>query len=266
MRSERLARTLLRLYPSDWRARYGDELLALVSESGLTWRAAADIVVAAAIERVRRLIELARSEMVPASVLPPIAPETGRELILTHLGFVALAAAVIFASTLFGIAMPEWNLWVWLVLSPSTFDGEARVTRATVGERIALSFAWFLIAAWMGTVGWIAGDGLRQLGVPEPSDGVFLLLLVVPMLAGFGRALYRGIAAGLNKPRPAITRREWCAWSVLQFMFSMLCGMADPFGRLIWTSAWMWTIWLRVIRTYPVRSARRRQLREQRGF
>ena len=266
MRSERLARTLLRVYPRDWRERYGDELLALVAESGLTWRTAVDIAVVGLVERVRRLIELGRAELVPASPLPPFTPETGREFFFTHLGFVALAAGFMLACTLFGVTAPEWNVWLWLFLSPSTFDKETRVTGATIGERIALSFAWFLIAAWIGTVGWIVGDGLRRVGVPEPADGVVLLMLVVPMLAGLVRLLYRGIAAGLNKPRPEIARREWWAWSAVAFMFSVLTGMADTFGRLVWTSAWVWSMWLSTMRTRRVRSARRRELREQRGF
>ena len=39
MSDDRAARALLRLYPRTWRARYGDEFLALVSDTGLTWRA-----------------------------------------------------------------------------------------------------------------------------------------------------------------------------------------------------------------------------------
>jgi hypothetical protein len=46
-------RLLLRLFPRAWRARYGEELLDLVSDSGLTPRAAADIARAGLVERVR---------------------------------------------------------------------------------------------------------------------------------------------------------------------------------------------------------------------
>jgi hypothetical protein len=47
MRSDRFARRLLRLYPRSWRDRYGDELLALIEDSGLTWRKSANIVAVA---------------------------------------------------------------------------------------------------------------------------------------------------------------------------------------------------------------------------
>jgi len=266
MRSERLARALLRLYPRDWRERYGVEFLALIAENGLTWRAAVDIIVAATIERARRLIGLALAEIVGTSPLPPWTPGSDREMVLTYLGFVGLTAGLIFACSLFGIATPQWNLWFWLLVSPGVFDSDTRVTCATIGERIALSFAWFLVAAWIGAVGWIVGDGLRRLGVPEPSDGFFLLVLVVPMLVGLVRLLYRGIASGLNKPRPDITSRELWAWSVLAFGFAVLVGMVDPFGRLIWTTGWVWAMWLRIMRTQRVRAARRNEVRALRGF
>ncbi len=50
-----MIRLLLRLYPGDWRARYGDELRDLVAETGLGSRTALDIVRAAAHERQRQI-------------------------------------------------------------------------------------------------------------------------------------------------------------------------------------------------------------------
>ena len=266
MRSERFARMLLRVYPRAWRERYGDEFLALVSESGLTWRTSVDILIVATIERVRRLLELARAEMAPPSPLPPLTPQTDRELFLTHLGHVALVSALIFVCTRFGLASPQWNVWMQLFFMSSYFDSEGRVTRATIGERIVLTFAWFMVAMWIAIVGWLIGDGLRQLGVPEPSDGLFLIVIGVPMLAGFARMLYRGLASALNKPRPDITGREFWAWSVPAFALAVLAGMVDPFGRLIWTTGFVWSLWLGFLRTQRVRVARRRELREHRGF
>jgi len=54
--AERTCRRLLRLYPADWRARYGEELTALVVETscgGVPWRVRADVSLAAARERLR---------------------------------------------------------------------------------------------------------------------------------------------------------------------------------------------------------------------
>ena len=56
MRSERVARALLRLYPRAWRARYGDEFFALIEESGATPRLLIDVAVAAVRERTRALL------------------------------------------------------------------------------------------------------------------------------------------------------------------------------------------------------------------
>jgi hypothetical protein len=44
----RFARVLVRLYPRQWRDRYETEMLALVEQSGLTWRASLDLVFGAA--------------------------------------------------------------------------------------------------------------------------------------------------------------------------------------------------------------------------
>ena len=148
----------------------------------------------------------------------------------------------------------------------SYFDNEYRVTRATIGERIVLTFAWFMIAMWIATVGWLIGDGLRHFGMPEPSDRFFLIVIGIPMLAGVARLLYRGVASALNKPRPDITRQEWWAWSLLAFAFAVLAGMANPFGRLIWSTGFVWSMWLGVLRTRarprcpPPRAARTARL------
>ncbi len=57
MKSERACRLLLRAYPPAWRARYGDELVSLMLESGergrVAWRACRDVLLAGARERLR---------------------------------------------------------------------------------------------------------------------------------------------------------------------------------------------------------------------
>lgn len=47
--------TLLRLYPRAWRERYGEEVLALIEQSGGGWRCSANLVSGAARERLRAL-------------------------------------------------------------------------------------------------------------------------------------------------------------------------------------------------------------------
>jgi len=51
MRSDRLVRALLRLYPRAWRERYGDEFFALIAQSPVTPRVVVDVCLAALVER-----------------------------------------------------------------------------------------------------------------------------------------------------------------------------------------------------------------------
>jgi hypothetical protein len=69
----RVARALLRLYPRAWRARYGDEFLALVADTGLSWRTVADVSAAALVERVRAIAGAKLWEGDPIVAGPPAA-------------------------------------------------------------------------------------------------------------------------------------------------------------------------------------------------
>src|SRR6187402_2518567 len=51
MRSDRLVRALLRLYPRAWRERYGEEFFALIAQSPVTPRVVVDVCLAALVER-----------------------------------------------------------------------------------------------------------------------------------------------------------------------------------------------------------------------
>lgn len=56
MNADRTSRALLRLYPAPWRARYGEELEALIVETSggrIPWRVRLDVVRAAGFERLR---------------------------------------------------------------------------------------------------------------------------------------------------------------------------------------------------------------------
>src|SRR5262245_39871113 len=119
MRSDRIARALLRLYPRAWRERYGDEFLALIADVGLTWREVVDVIGAAGVERVRAAITLVRNELDPTD--PPVVDITGptmddfREAVL----FFALASLTILASSLVGVTLPRWTVWPYLLFRPN---------------------------------------------------------------------------------------------------------------------------------------------------
>jgi hypothetical protein len=266
MRSDRVARALLRLYPLEWRERYGDEFLALVTEFGLTWRSSLDILRAATVERVRTLIALARAEADASAPLPEPTPHSGREMILTPLGLAALVGVLVLVGSQFGVAFPRWTFWCQLFIVSQYFDSECRVTRATICERIALTFVWFIFGIGITLAGWLAGIGLLRIGVDPPSDRMLFAIIVLIVVAGIVRLLYRGMASALNKPRPDVTDREMRGWSTAMFSINVLIGMSGPIGEMVWTFGWLASMWLQTTRVRHVRAVRRRQLREQRGF
>ena len=266
MRSDRVARALLSLYPLEWRERYGEEFLSLVTEFGLTWRSILDIVRAAAIERVRTLIALARAEADATEPLPERNEPSAREMILTPLGFAATITVLILGCSQAGVGVPPWMFWVNLFTLFQYFDSECRVTRATIGERIVLTFVWFIFGVGVTLVGWLMAIGLLRLGLPEPSARVLFVIPALICLAAVGRYLYRGMASALNNPRPDVTDREMRAWHTAMFSINLLIGMAGPTSEIVWMFGLLSSVWLRMTRVRHVRAARGRQLREQRGF
>ncbi len=106
MSDDRVARALLRLYPRTWRTRYGVEFLALVSDTGLTWRAALDVIAAASVERARVLIALWRCQAEPDATLRTIGSANFRELMTEGLAVLALMGATVLALAVLGVPLP----------------------------------------------------------------------------------------------------------------------------------------------------------------
>lgn len=101
--------TLLRLYPRAWRERYGDEMLALVEQSGGGWRCFRSLVVAAAREWVRAVTDVTWVGPVVAMLLVAMAELVAAASILLFLfvAFTVAALAVQWASH----ALPQaWRL------------------------------------------------------------------------------------------------------------------------------------------------------------
>lgn len=103
MPTERRHRWLTRLYPAAWRARYGDELEALIEDEGGGWSAIANIVANALIERLRPSNVGAQTMTYPGNVTALVRKPSGAiPIAMSALAF----ATVISAVTLFG-AKPE---------------------------------------------------------------------------------------------------------------------------------------------------------------
>lgn len=260
---------MLRLYPFNWRERYGDELLALVAEFGLTWRSAFDIVRAALVERARRYAALLRAEAMPPDPLPPMRQWTDREYLLIRAGFLPLLGLTIVVLNLAGVPYPRgiWGGWFQLTVQPFLhFDEETRVTDATIGERVVLACAWYVAALVVTAAALAMGAGMRQLGVPEPSAIVYVAVAAL-LIGGIVRLLYRGVCPSLNKPRPEVTGREMACWHAGLFGALVVAGASGaPPEPFFWSMVAPAFMWMRFSRARHVRFARRRQLREQRGF
>ena len=93
MSHDQTVRALLRLYPAAWRQRYGDELLALLGESGLTFRIVLDVVLAAGVEWFRAAAALIREENISGE--PPPKLITARYMFADFLPCTAIVCAAI---------------------------------------------------------------------------------------------------------------------------------------------------------------------------
>jgi hypothetical protein len=116
MRSDRLARTLLRLYPRAWRERYGEELLALIDDAGLTWRIVADVIAGATVERVRALMVMRNRPRDPIAEARAKTLLSFRESATELLAQAALVVMTIGALTVAGVPWPRWQSWYLIAM------------------------------------------------------------------------------------------------------------------------------------------------------
>ena len=129
MSDDRLARALLRLYPRAWRARYGDEFLALVGDTGLSWRTVADVSTAALAERVRAIAGAKLWEGDPIVAGQPLPPRTVGEALTVAATFAGLVGLSVLVLGLLGVPYPRsgspWFqrvFWWWLIVNNARLD------------------------------------------------------------------------------------------------------------------------------------------------
>jgi hypothetical protein len=164
---------LLRLYPRAWRERYGDELLALLSETPVTPAIATDLLVGAVREWIRAFTRQPQS---PVS----FDREYGRGWLLSVFGITLIAAVSWGLSRVLsrvGI-LPPHELWVLTLLNlygatraliilircarrQNRAIRTASVPPTLAGLGIGRGEYWFCIALLVlaSTNKWIAGDG-----------------------------------------------------------------------------------------------------------
>lgn len=125
MSSSKLARTLIRLYPRAWRERYGEEFLALLDETRLSWWQVPDIVRAATNERVRAAGRAVVGELSERAMLRWRL--TGRMAAWTAVAAVVVATA--------------WLAGQWFVS-----EGAELPARLRRGAAVAMAAAWIRLA------------------------------------------------------------------------------------------------------------------------
>ena len=211
MSDDRLARALLRLYPRTWRARYGDEFLALIADTGLTWRSMLDVVLAASVERARVLIALWRGQAEADAFVKTKTwgPANFRELV-TEGGAVACLMCVTWLLLIqLGVPKP-WANTSSLPLLLSLFAQVALLDLlvprpASPIDRVLLRFVPFALGVGVAGLAWACGGLLTGLGVPGPS-GPIALTIVLLVFVCRSVSIDLSPLAGESRARPAASR------------------------------------------------------------
>jgi hypothetical protein len=255
MPDRRLPRALLRLYPRAWRARYGDEFLAYVAESGLTCRGVADIVGAAAVERGRSIVDAARAQIDPSPLPmhhPPVVLRVGT-LVGPAVVRGTLISLAVFVLHTAGVPYPLWTVWANLLLSGMSLPLDRTMFTTSVFDRGVASFLWFAVALGLVLVAQVIAALLRAAGVPEASEGTALSAMVAVIVGGALRGIYRGVRAGL---RPAdfdpIRTGEVRGWQTAAVAMAVVAGLGD----LLWQALWPMTLILNLAVTLPAAMTR----------
>ena len=264
MRSDRIARGLLRLYPRTWRARYGDELLALLADQGLSTRAAIDIVAAAALERTRSLVVLIRNDLDPQTA--QLAPVPFREAVREGAWFIGLLATTVGIVTMSGVPLPSWSWWyftgtIWAI------GGAFSTTQptASASERATLAFFRHAVASAGTGLAWSIAGASRWFGIPNPPDQVVYWSFGVFFGAVACRGIYGGIRSHIDiSTWEGIHARELAAWRVGLVAVIMLTAFLDPKADAFWSLEMIMTLSLQL----PHHAARHAAARHRRvsGF
>jgi hypothetical protein len=237
MRDDRLASVLLRLYPRAWRARYGDEFLALVADTGLSWRAALDVAVAAGLERMRAIAALIGGED-PAAL--SAAPRRVREALFDFAAFAAVVCLTVLALGQAGAPYPVWNWWLIVLLS---WLDEQTGRLADRFERMVFALRWFLAALALTGLAWLVASISSSLGVPDPSIRLYYSVLGSWFVCLGARLLYCTYRAiSYNSTWSGLHPREVRAWNVVLFVVIIVMALPDDAGETFWW--WAAILWM----------------------
>jgi hypothetical protein len=230
MRDERLAGALLRLYPRAWRERYGDEFLAFVADTGLSWRAVADVVAAATVERMRAVVAVARYDDDPAAAVALFESRPIREVLAEGTTYILIVILTVWALGAVGVPYPTWMWWFNILFLNNGGRGFVPTPNgASWFERLTVSAFWFGTATALGGLAWVFGVFLGRWGVPAPSDAVFYTVMGTGVVCAGCRMLYCMVQTmWVGSTWRGMDRREMYMWGGTWLAIIVFLALTDP--------------------------------------
>lgn len=214
-RADRLSRALVRRYPRAWRERYADEMLALIDDTGSTWRHALDLTIGCADAWLRTILHLAFFRNWLGALLVPVVSEMARYFSLVLPDPVRIAFA------------EEFGLLA-LFLFGSTFFTFA-VAMTVLFRRACIR--WFdVILARPTTVLTPAPESVR----PDPSAplGQVRMFTVVILILATGASLTKSDLIDIYGIHFSRTMVFWMTFAMLQQI--NLCVYSLRSARILW--------------------------------
>lgn len=240
MSHHQTARVLLRLYPAAWRERYGDELLGLIDESGLTFRVVVDVLFAAGVEWFRTAVTLIKNDQLSGE--PPPKLITARYMYADFVPCAAILGTTIAGVYAVGVPAPPWTTWAMLLFQCNLYNFMAPRLKSRTA-RLFIWCYWLFLALALTALAGLLASGLRAVGVPEPSERVFMGSLGAVLVVGLIRAIpmrYKWMS--YNSTWPGLDPHEIRAWQITWFGVAVLLAMVERPEVVFWPSAGI--LWL----------------------
>jgi hypothetical protein len=235
MRNDRLARALLRLYPREWRERYGDEFLGLIDETGLTWRSVVNVAAGAVAQRARALVAWRTREPDPSLAILVFASLTAREVLIEWPTFCALFAGTVVGLHWLGVPLPLWAWWPQAITMYFVVRSDFVGPVTTPLRRVGIGYYFALEAMALALAAFFSARLLVAIGLPEPTTDTFILVplaVLVPLAIRVGYCFMR-----TNQPNsewPGAGSREVRLWKVTGIAVIAAASLGDPEMRTVW--------------------------------
>lgn len=236
MRSDRLARALLRLYPRAWRERYGDEFLGLIDETGLTWRSAVNVVAGAAAQRARALVAWRTREPDPAVAIHVFASLTAREALIEWPTFCALFAGTVVGLHWLSVPLPLWPWWLQATTMYFAVRADFVGPVTTPLRRTGIGFYFALEATALALAASFSARLLVAIGLPAPTSDAFVLVplaVLVPLVTRVGYCFMRSHRP--DSEWPGARSREVRLWKLVGIVAIAAASLSDPEMRTVWS-------------------------------